>query len=163
MLYRKPKGAHMNAKHSKATGRSRLTAASLAVLIGAGAAAAGSPAQSPAAPKSVSPQTTSTSDFTCNMHGLSPAERARHRQATAKLIASRKAIVETPKGYEFQYSPSSVTLAELADWTMHEAKCCPFFDFHIDLEERGKLICLRLTGPDGIKPFIRSEFNVPAE
>jgi len=39
-----------------------------------------------------------------------------------------------------------------------EGKCCPFFDFHIDLERAGALLCLRLTGEEGIKAFIRTEF-----
>jgi hypothetical protein len=39
-----------------------------------------------------------------------------------------------------------------------EGKCCPFFDFHIDLEREGRLLCLRPTGKEGIKPFIRAEF-----
>jgi len=67
------------------------------------------------------------------------------------------------KGYEFQYSPSNVSIGELADWVVAEGKCCPFFDFHIDLEREGKLLCLRLTGEEGIKPFIRSEFQVPSK
>ena len=82
---------------------------------------------------------------------------------TDKLVAARKEIVETEKGYEFQYSPSNVSIGELADWVAAEGKCCPFFDFHIDLEREGKLLCLRLTGEEGIKAFIRSEFQVTAK
>jgi len=36
----------------------------------------------------------------------------------------------------------------------------PFFDFHIDVEREGKLLCLRLTGEEGIKAFIRAEFRI---
>jgi hypothetical protein len=32
-------------------------------------------------------------------------------------------------------------------------------DFHIDLEREGKLLCLHLTGEEGIKPFIRLELR----
>jgi hypothetical protein len=35
--------------------------------------------------------------------------------------------------------------------------------FHIDLERQGKMLCPRLTGEEGIKPFIRSEFQMPAK
>jgi hypothetical protein len=79
---------------------------------------------------------------------------------TDKLMSLRKEVVETEKGYEFQYSPSDVSLLELADWVVAEGKCCPFFDFHIDLEREGRLLCLRLTGDEGIKGFIRWEFPV---
>jgi hypothetical protein len=96
--------------------------------------------------------------FYCNIKALTPAERVRHRELSEKLIAIRKEVVETEKGYEFQYSPSEVSLAELAEWVVAEAKCCPFFDFHIDLEREGALLCLRLTGEEGIKAFIRAEF-----
>ncbi len=82
---------------------------------------------------------------------------------TDKLMSVRKKVVETEKGYEFQYSPSDISLLELAYWVVAEGKCCPFFDFHIDLEREGRLLCLRLTGDDGIKGFIRSEFSVAAK
>jgi hypothetical protein len=52
------------------------------------------------------------------------------------------------------YVPSNVTLPSLAEWVSAESKCCPFFDFHIDVECEGKLLCLRLTGEEGIKPFV---------
>ena len=51
-------------------------------------------------------------------------------------------------------------IRELAEWVGAESKCCPFFDFHIDVEREGKLLCLRLTGEEGIKAFIRAEFGV---
>jgi hypothetical protein len=104
--------------------------------------------------------TTTQSKFYCNIKALTPEERAHHKQLGDKLMAARKEIVEMEKGYEFQFSPKDVTLAELADWVVNESKCCPFFDFHIDLEKEGKLICLRLTGEEGIKQFIRAEFEV---
>jgi len=46
------------------------------------------------------------SKFYCNIKVLTPAERARHKQLSEKLMAARKEIVETEKGYEFQYSPA---------------------------------------------------------
>lgn len=101
---------------------------------------------------------TAQGKFYCNIKALTPAERVHHHELTEKLISSRKEVVEIERGYEFQYSPSDVSLAELADWVVAEAKCCPFFDFHIDLEREGVLLCLRLTGDEGIKAFIRAEF-----
>jgi hypothetical protein len=104
---------------------------------------------------------TAQSKFYCNIKALTPEERAHHKQLGDKLTAARKAVVEAEKGFEFQFSPQDVTIAELADWVVAESKCCPFFDFHIDLENQGKLICLRLTGEEGIKQFLRAEFSLP--
>jgi hypothetical protein len=105
--------------------------------------------------------TTTQSKFYCNIKALTPEERARHKQLGDKLMAARKETVEFEKGYEFQFGPKDVSLAELAEWAVAESKCCPFFDFHLDLENQGNLLCLRLTGEEGIKAFIRSEFHVP--
>jgi len=104
---------------------------------------------------------TTQSKFYCNK-ALTPEERTRHKQLSDKLMAVRKEIVESAKGYEFQFSPADVSLAELAEWVAAESKCCPFFDFHIDLEREGQLLCLRLTGEEGIKAFIRAEFRADA-
>jgi hypothetical protein len=100
------------------------------------------------------------SKFYCNTKALNPTEGSRHKQLSEKLAAERKEIVETEKGYEFQFSPTDISLAELAEWVAGESKCCPFFDFHIDVEREGRLLCLRLTGEEGIKAFIRAEFRV---
>ena len=105
---------------------------------------------------------TTQSRFYCNMKALSHTERIKHMLLTGKLIMARKEIVETETGYEFQFSPSNVSVEDLANWVVAESKCCPFFDFHIDLEEEGRLLCLRLTGEEGVKEFIRSEFKVTA-
>jgi hypothetical protein len=106
---------------------------------------------------------TTGSKFFCNIKALAPAERARHKKLTEKLISGRTEIIETEKGYEFQFNPAVVSIAELADWAAAESKCCPFVEFHIDLEREGTLVCLRLAGDQGIKHFIQSEFQLPAK
>jgi len=98
--------------------------------------------------------------FYCNIKALSSTERARHKELTEKLLAARNRTFETEKGYEFQYSPDKVSIAEVGEWVVLDSKCCPFFDFHIDLENRGSVVCLRLTGNEGVKAFIRSEFHI---
>jgi hypothetical protein len=102
----------------------------------------------------------SQTGFYCNTKALSAEERVRHEALTKKLLEKRRETVETEKGYEFQYDPADVTVAEVAGWVVAESKCCVFFDFHIDLENGGKLVCLRLTGKEGVKQFMRAEFGV---
>jgi hypothetical protein len=134
-----------------------------ALLVGVGEPVCAQ-AQTAAATSNVRQQpVTEEGKFYCNINALNPAERAHQQQLTAKFIAVRSEIVELPRGYEFQFSPSSVSLTELVDWVAAEEKCCPFFNFHIDLEKRGKLLCLGLTGEEGIKAFIRAEFHVPVK
>ena len=154
----------MNSKKErfgKVSKRRAVTAGAALALLIAGGQAAGLAAQGSAIVVEGERQVATTqSRFYCNIKALTPEERARHKQLSEKLNASRKEIVETEKGYEFQYRPGDISLAELAEWVGAESKCCPFFDFHIDVEREGKLLCLRLTGEEGIKAFIRAEFGV---
>jgi hypothetical protein len=154
----------MNQKKEQVVGIGKRSAAGAAVLalLMAGNAASGMPRShktNPAADAEKQMMTTQ-SKFYCNIRALTAEERAHHKQLGEKLMGARKAVVETDKGYEFQFGPQDVTLAELADWVVNESKCCPFFDFHIDLENEGKLICLRLTGEEGVKQFMRAEFGI---
>jgi hypothetical protein len=134
--------------------------AALALLIAGGGAAGLFAQNSPALVNQEKQVATTQGKFYCNIKALNSGERARQKQLSEKLMAARKEIVETEKGYEFQFSPADISLAELTEWVGTESKCCPFFDFHIDLEREGKLLCLRLTGEEGIKAFIRMEFKI---
>ena len=137
------------------TKRRHVAGAMLVIFCGGYADAAG-----PVPERKRETQAMTQSKFYCNTKALNPTERARHKLLTDKLVAQRTKIVETEKGYEFQYSPTTVSLAQLSEWVLAESKCCPFFDFHIDLENEGKLICLRLTGEKDVKEFVRVEFSV---
>jgi hypothetical protein len=152
----------MKTKKESNAGMTKKSLASLALVVWmtSGGAAGITGQNSPAAGNTEKEMTTTQSRFYCNLKALTPAEREHHKRLSEKLMAARKEIVETAKGYEFQYGPADVSLAELADWVGAESKCCPFFDFHIDVEREGKLLCLRLTGEEGIKAFIRAEFSV---
>jgi hypothetical protein len=131
------------------------------VLLAGANAAVNLPAQAAAAKTSKEGATVTTQNkFYCNIKALTPTEKARHKELSDKLLAARNETIETPNGYEFQYSPKDVSLAELAEWAVAESKCCPFFDFHIDLEREGTLVCLRLTGSEGVKAFLRAEFGL---
>ena len=141
-------------------GKKSAVGITLALWMGSGAAMGLAAQGSTFVVKPERQAATVKSKFYCNVKALTPEERARHKQLSEKLMAVRKEIVETEKGYEFQYSPGDVSLAELAEWVAAESKCCPFFDFHIDLEREGKLVCLRLTGEEGVKAFMRAEFKI---
>jgi hypothetical protein len=137
----------------------RSTAGAALALLMAGSGATTIAGQNQAA-KTEKQVETIKSKFYCNSKALTLDERAHQKALSEKLMAARKEIVETEKGYEFQFSPADISVAELAEWVAMESKCCPFFDFHIDLEREGKLLCLRLTGEEGIKAFIRAEFQL---
>jgi len=46
--------------------------------------------------------------YFCNVKALNIEERKRHEELTSKLLAKHREVVETDKGYEFQYTPEDV-------------------------------------------------------
>jgi hypothetical protein len=100
----------------------------------------------------------SPTPFVCDMTALSNEQRARHHELAAFLQSSLEAIREVPDGYDFEFSWSPDTYNALAEVTPLEHACCPFFDIGIRIERSNKLRW-RLTGREGIKPFIRAEFG----
>jgi hypothetical protein len=98
--------------------------------------------------------------FFCNIQALSAAERSEHSALTKKLLASRKNTLETQTGYSFEFGAADLSLAEVAQFVAAESKCCPFFNFQIDVEREGSELRLRLSGDEEAKPFMRAEFHL---
>ena len=93
------------------------------------------------------------------MTALTGDQRARHHDLTTLLQSSLAAIRELPNGYDFEFPWETATYAALAEITPLEHACCPFFDIGICIESDSNKLCWQLTGREGIKPFIRSEFG----
>jgi hypothetical protein len=103
---------------------------------------------------------TEQAGFYCNWKALSAEERQSHHALTVKLEAARVETKEFPDGYALRFKGGAASPADLAQWISNESKCCPFFDFTIELQRDGGPLWLQLTGKDGIKPFIRMEFHL---
>jgi hypothetical protein len=93
------------------------------------------------------------------MTALSSDQRARHYELAASLQSLLAAVRELPDGYEFEFPWRTETYAALAEITLLEHACCPFFDIAIRIESESNKLCWCLTGRAGIKPFIRAEFG----
>lgn len=101
----------------------------------------------------------SESPFFCNRTALS-AEQRQHQQELGKTLrAALLGVQELADGYEFEFVPDPANYSALAEFTPLEHACCPFFDVSIRLEREGGKLWWRLTGREGVKPFIRAEFS----
>jgi hypothetical protein len=111
------------------------------------------------APQQTSTTTSHVSPFACDRMALDPAARHRHFDELGPMLRSmRKAVRELPDGYEFEFPSDSKTYALINEWAQGERLCCPFFDIAVRAEREGGAIWLRLTGREGTKPFIHSDF-----
>ncbi len=98
--------------------------------------------------------------FHCDLKVFSKVERDRHKQLSHKLAEARGETRELPDGYAFRLQGEIVSLLDLAEWITYERRCCPFFDFEIELQRDGGPLWLKLRGREEIKQFIRFEFGI---
>jgi hypothetical protein len=96
--------------------------------------------------------------FVCDMTALSSEQRTRHHEQAVLLQSLLVAVRELPDGYDFEFSWNPAAYEALAEITPLEHACCPFFDISIRIESESNKLFWRLTGREGIKPFIRAEF-----
>lgn len=98
--------------------------------------------------------------FACNMKAMNAEQRQRYDLLTKQLQVTKQEIKELPNGYAFRLPSETSTVKDAAEWITYERLCCPFFDFGIEVERNGGAVWLRLTGREGVKPFIRCEFGI---
>jgi len=94
----------------------------------------------------------------CNLNVFTPGERTRHRALIALLKDAIAEQTELPDGYGLRLARDTISLAQLAEWATLESKCCPFFDFQLELgPQPDRPLWLRLRGGEGVKEFIHFE------
>lgn len=103
--------------------------------------------------------TAQESPFACNMNGFDPAERQEHVAAIREVFGAVEEIRELPDGYAFRLPSAAAWVRKVADFLTKERLCCPFFGFALELEPEGGALWLRLTGREGVKPFIAAEIG----
>jgi hypothetical protein len=96
--------------------------------------------------------------FYCNMNALDKAERARHRELSEALRKAVAEKAELPNGYGFRVAAKDLLM--VAEWVGLESRCCPFFGFELELARDQGPLWLRVTGAEGVKAFIRTEFGL---
>lgn len=102
----------------------------------------------------------SEAPFACSLTALSAAEREHHKELSKVMHAAVKEIRELPNGYGFSFSGERRSIFFLSEWISLERLCCPFFSFQLEVRSEGQPIWLRITGRDGVKEFMQSEFGI---
>jgi hypothetical protein len=91
----------------------------------------------------------------CDLTALAPAERRRHDALRHELKGLRREVRELEHGYAFAYPAER--LLEVAEFVTLERRCCPFFDFTLEVSSETDTIVLQLTGAPGVKEFLASQ------
>ncbi len=84
---------------------------------------------------------------------------ARSDEVRRDLFAMAEETRELADGYAFRFAAANGWAAKLLDFVEAERRCCSFFRFELAFEPNLGPIWLRLSGPEGTKPFIRRAFG----
>ena len=93
------------------------------------------------------------------MDAIAPEQRAPHIANAKALFNEVSHIVELENGYAFCFGANPGVLPRITEFITLERLCCPFFGFTISVEPNDGAIWLRLTGREGVKPFIQTEIS----
>lgn len=126
----------------------------------AGFAALAHPANAASTANHQEKNSTEKSPFYCNVKALNQVEWDRLKQLHHLLADARVETQEMPEGYAFRLAKEKIVLSDVAEWISLEGRCCPFFDFKIELQRDGGPLWLKVGGADGVKQFLRSEFHI---
>lgn len=94
----------------------------------------------------------------CDLNAISASDRPRYNELRAMLKVSAVGKRELPDGIAIQISTERMTLAQLAEWISFERKCCPFFEFRIEVAPASGPVWVSLTGRAGVKEFLAQAF-----
>ena len=99
--------------------------------------------------------------FVCDLGALDDAQRARHRELAGRLRPAVTEFVEEEDGYTARLPSAPGRFVEMAEFVELESRCCPFFTLALATSGESGELTLTVTGPAGVKPFIRAEFGIP--
>jgi hypothetical protein len=99
------------------------------------------------------------SPLACDMTAIPAEQRQNHLAASRELFLQILETRELSDGYQFQFADEPHLLSRLAEFVSLEKLCCPFLSFAIEIEAENGPVCLRLTGREGVKAFIREEIS----
>lgn len=96
----------------------------------------------------------------CDVTVFEEGERERHFSLAEELFRQKLAVEELPAGYAFQLPNDTNTFLATAQFVARERQCCNFFNFNLELSADKGAFWLHITGPDGVKSFMREQFGV---
>jgi len=97
--------------------------------------------------------------FFCDRTALTAEQRVQIRKFGHTLHDAVQGVRELSNGYEFEFANDPPVYQALVQYIPLERACCPFFEFKVRVAPNGGRLYWSLTGPDGIKEFIREELG----
>lgn len=91
----------------------------------------------------------------CDLSAINDHELEQHSKNGQTIINAISEIRETPKGYSFKLPAGTDEIEKTGAFIARERLCCPFFEFTLTIQPEQKPVWLKLTGRNGVKPYIK--------
>ncbi len=98
--------------------------------------------------------------MSCDMTAINKMERERHGEIARSLLLVVQEIQELPDGYAFRLPVESSAVTMAAELISRERLCCPFLGFALVVKHELGPIWVQITGPIGVKQFLKAEFTI---
>jgi hypothetical protein len=98
--------------------------------------------------------------FTCDLTAIAPAARGAHQELIRVVSETVAELVELPDGLALRFPADAYD--SVVRFVAGERLCCPFLAFTLEISAARGALWLRLTGPAGIKAFLRAELHLPS-
>lgn len=96
----------------------------------------------------------------CILNGLTTEQRKRQSALKKQMEESTREVSELANGYAFRFKSDQSHIMMLAEFMSLERLCCPFFDFELEVAAGKDAVWLRMTGREGVKEFLKAEFDI---
>jgi len=106
----------------------------------------------------LSPDAAPAAEVACDLNALSPAEREQQAATLERLRRAVLEVVDLPDGCALRLPADDDALRLAADFISFERRCCPFFEFNLNVTPDAGPIWLRLTGRPEVKAFLSGAF-----
>jgi hypothetical protein len=83
----------------------------------------------------------------------------RRRSCGGPLRDATLHIREEPDGYAYEYPEDAAVFRAASEWISLERRCCPFLSFELRWPSGEHRPSLRLSGPSGVKEFLKANFH----
>jgi hypothetical protein len=107
--------------------------------------------------------TVSTSEvevpIACDPTPITPDQRERWMEVGTQVYKAIREIQDLPDGYAFRLPNDPEMLLLVAEDLNFERLCCPFVRYTLEIEPNKGPFWLRMTGREGVKEFVRMEFE----
>jgi hypothetical protein len=106
----------------------------------------------------LSPDAAPAGGLACDLNALSPAERQQQADTLERLRRTVLEVVDLPDGCALRLPADDAALRLAADFISFERRCCPFFEFNLNVTPDAGPIWLRLTGRPEVKAILSGAF-----